>query len=259
VASAFDQPGAGGIATLASRRDWDLSQGYFRKGKTDEQTCPSMSCRTMLMLSLPIPMGDKNWNILELWQAGSILFHSFGFGRSRLASVWAETIELQGYPTLPNTLTNAHLLLLHAFADTFSLKHVLQNDSLCAHALTKMSPCWNWADPGHVIAMNVAVSEEQDWFSVHRWDAEGATWTYLVVEAKETKEAKEAKEDEENEQHRNKAGKITVCPEFCISKEFSEILWDGSRFCQNLKIHHLDLLPVLCSPDMFGLWLFPTP
>lgn len=46
---------------------------------------------------------------------------------------------------------------------------------------------------------------EQDWFSVHRWDAEGATWTYLVVEAKETKEAKEAKEDEENEQHRNKA------------------------------------------------------
>ena len=75
-----------------------------------------------LMLSLPIPMGDKNWNILELWQAGSILFHSFGFGRSRLASVWAETIELQGYPTLPNTLTNAHLLFLHAFADTFSLK-----------------------------------------------------------------------------------------------------------------------------------------
>lgn len=62
--------------------------------------------------------------------------------------------------------------------------------------------------------MNVAVSEEQDWFSVHRWDAEGATWTYLVVKAKE------AKEDEENEQHRDKAGKITVCPEFCISKEF---------------------------------------
>ena len=62
---------------------------------------------------------------------------------------------------------------------------MLQNDSLCAHVLTQMPPCWNWADPGRVTAVNVAVAEEQDWFSVHRWDAEGATWTYLVVEAKE--------------------------------------------------------------------------
>ena len=73
-----------------------------------------------------------------------------------------------------------------------------------------MPPCWNWADPGRVTAVNVAVAEEQDWFSVHRWDAEGATWTYLVVEAKEAKEAK----DEENEQHREhkagQAGGITV-------------------------------------------------